>query len=113
MSEANNGHHPFTAENAAIAAPALRKPKRHNAKLCSLAIRERIVNALAAGDSHRAIARSLRVSPNTVRAVIAEKLEREDMPLNERLTKNDPCKHCKKDRNADNYPATPWFEDSG
>jgi len=73
MSEANNGQHPFTAENAAIAAPALRpaqrKPKRHNAKHCPLAIRERIVNALAAGDSQRAIARHLRVSPNTVTAV--------------------------------------------
>jgi len=59
MSEANNGHHPFTAENAAIAAPALRKPKRHNAKLCSLAIRQHIVNALAAGDSHSAFAPGL------------------------------------------------------
>jgi hypothetical protein len=87
------------------------KPKRHNAKLCPLVIRERIVNALAAGDSQRAIARHLRVSPNTVRAVaeeewkqvdarkariaaqsernatraaelIAEKLERGDVPLN-------------------------------
>jgi DNA-binding NarL/FixJ family response regulator len=76
MSEANNGHHPFTAENAAIAAPALRKPKRHNAKLCSLAIRQHIFNALVAGDSHRAIARSLRVSPNTVRAVAEEEWKR-------------------------------------
>ena len=69
MSAANNGQHPFTAENATIAAPAQRKPKRHNAKLCSLAIRERIVNALAAGDSQRAIARHLRVSPMTVRVI--------------------------------------------
>lgn len=74
-------------------------------------IRERIVNALAAGDSQAAIARALQVSRNTVSAVaeqewtkveqrkariaaqsernatraaelIAEKLEREDVPLN-------------------------------
>jgi len=69
MSEANNGQDPFTDENATITAPTQPKPKRHNAKLCRLAIRERIVNALADGDSHRAIARSLRVSPNTVTAV--------------------------------------------
>jgi hypothetical protein len=31
-------------------------PKRHNAKLCPMVIRQRIVNALAAGDSKRAIA---------------------------------------------------------
>jgi hypothetical protein len=48
---------------------AQRKPKRHNAKLCPLAIRERIINALATGDSKRAIARELRVSNNTVTAV--------------------------------------------
>ena len=87
------------------------KPKRHNAKLCPLGIRERIVNALAAGDSQAAIARALQVSRNTVSAVaeqewskveqrkariaaqsernatraaelIAEKLERGDVPLN-------------------------------
>ena len=87
------------------------KPKRHNAKLCSLVIRERVVNALAAGDSQAAIARALKVSRNTVNAVadqewskveqrkariaaqsernatraaelIAEKLERSDVPLN-------------------------------
>src|SRR5215472_16934469 len=87
------------------------KPKRHNAKLCPLAIKERIVNAIAAGDSQRAIARHLRVSPMTVRAIadqewaqvsarkdriaaqsernatraaelIAEKLEHHDVPLN-------------------------------
>jgi len=92
-------------------APAQRKPKRHNAKLCPLVIKERIVSAPANGDSHRAIARSLRVSPNTVTAVaeqewtrvdarkdriaaqseknatraaelIAQKLEGEDVPLN-------------------------------
>ena len=78
MSESDNGQHPFAAENATIAAPAQRKPKRHNAKRCSLAIRERIVNALANGDSHRAIARSLRVSPNTVRAVAEEEWRRVD-----------------------------------
>jgi len=111
MGEANNGQDPFTVENAMIAVPTQPKPKRHNAKFCPLAIRERIVNALAAGDSQRAIARHLRVSPNTVRAVaeeewrqvdtrkdriaaqsernatraaelIAQKLEREDVPLN-------------------------------
>ena len=104
----NNGEHGFTAENIT---PAKTRTKRHNAKLCSLAIRERIVNALAAGDSQRAIARHLQVSPNTVRAVaeeewrqvdarkariaaqsernatraaelIAEKLEHEHVPLN-------------------------------
>ena len=104
MSEANNGQVPALT-------PAQRKPKCHNAKFCSLVKRERIVNALAAGDSQRAIARHLRVSPNTVRAVaeeewrqvdarkariaaqsernatraaelIAEKLESKDVPLN-------------------------------
>ena len=43
--------------------------KRHNAKLCPLAIGERIINALAAGDSKRAIARALGVSNNTVTAI--------------------------------------------
>jgi len=103
MIEPNNGQDPALT-------PSQPKPKRHNAKLCPLAIRERIVNALANGDSKRAIARHLRVSPNTVRAVaeeewkqvdarkariaaqsernatraaelIAEKLERGDVPL--------------------------------
>ena len=46
--------------------------KRHNAKHCPFAIRERIVNALASGDSKRAIARTLRVSNNTVTAVAAQ-----------------------------------------
>ena len=78
MSGADNGQHPFTAENAAIAIPAQRKPKQHNAKHCSLAIRERIVNALAAGDSQRAIARHLQVSPNTVRAVAEEEWRQVD-----------------------------------
>ena len=111
MNESNNGRHPFAAENAAIAAPAQRKPKRHNAKLCPLVIKERIVNGLANGDSQAAIARTLQVSRNTVNAVaeqewskveqrkariaaqsernatraaelIAEKLESENVPLN-------------------------------
>jgi hypothetical protein len=71
MSETDNGQHPFTEENATLPAltPAQPKPKRHNAKFCSLVIQERIVNALAAGDSQRAIARHLRVSPMTVRAI--------------------------------------------
>jgi hypothetical protein len=45
------------------------KPKRHNAKLCPFAIRQRIINALANGDSIRAIARALHVSNNTVAAI--------------------------------------------
>jgi hypothetical protein len=78
MSEANNSQYPLTVENAMIAAPAQPKPKRHNATRCPLVIRERIVNALANGDSHRAIARSLRVSPNTVRVVAEEEWKRVD-----------------------------------
>ena len=82
MSEADNGRHPFKARNIATAPPALTptqpKPKRHNAKLCPLVIRERIVNALADGDSRRAIARALRVSPNTVTAVAEEEWRRVD-----------------------------------
>jgi hypothetical protein len=69
MLESNNGLDPALV-------PAQRKPKRHNAKLCSLANRERIVTALANGDSQRAIARSLRVSPNTVTAVAEEEWKR-------------------------------------
>jgi hypothetical protein len=61
MSEANNGQDALT--------PAQAKPKRHNAKLCPFAIRQRIVNALANGDSIRAIARTLHVSNNTVAAI--------------------------------------------
>ena len=34
------------------------RPKRHNAKLCPFPTRQRIVNALANGDSKRAIARA-------------------------------------------------------
>ena len=45
------------------------KSKRHNAKLCPFAIRQRIINALANGDSIRAIARALHVSNNTVTAI--------------------------------------------
>ena len=44
-------------------------PKRHNAKLCRFTVRQQIVNALANGDSKRAIARGLRVSNNTVTAI--------------------------------------------
>jgi hypothetical protein len=58
MVEANNGH----SERA----------KRHNAKLCPFAIRERIINALANGDSIRSIARKLQVSNNTVVAIREE-----------------------------------------
>jgi hypothetical protein len=104
MNEANNG-------KDLTLTPGQRKPKRHNAKFCPLVIRERIVNALAAGDSQRAIAGHLRVSPMTVRVIadqewaqvsarkdriaaqseknatrvaelIAEKLEQKDVPLN-------------------------------
>jgi len=44
-------------------------PKRHNGKYCPLPIRQGIVNALANGDSKRAIARALHVSSNTVTAI--------------------------------------------
>ena len=71
MVESNNG------QNSALT-PAYRESKRHNAKLCPLAIRERIVNALANGDSQRAIARHLGVSPNTVRAVAEEEWRQVD-----------------------------------
>ena len=69
MIESNNGERP----------PSLAvhpKPKRHNAKHCPFAIRERIVNALANGDSKRAIARTLRVSNNTVTAVAEQDWQR-------------------------------------
>ena len=49
--------------------PNCPKPKRHNAKLCPFAIRQRIINALANGDSIRAIARALHVSNDTVAAI--------------------------------------------
>jgi hypothetical protein len=69
MIEPNNGQDGFAA------APALtdtQHKKRHNAKLCPLVIRERIVNELAAGDSKSAIAKALRVSrtPAKHRAVL-------------------------------------------
>ena len=61
MTESNNGE--------SLSHGPSSKPKRHNAKLCPFAIRQRIVNALADGDSIRAIARALHVSNNTVVAV--------------------------------------------
>jgi Homeodomain-like domain len=61
MSESNNGESLPRAHRL--------NPKRHNAKLCPFAIRQRIVNALANGDSIRAIARALHVSNNTVVAI--------------------------------------------
>ena len=61
MIESNNGESPSL--------PVHPKPKRHNARLCPFAIRQRIVNALATGDSKRVIARELRVSINTVTAI--------------------------------------------
>ncbi len=61
MTELNNGESLSRARRL--------NPKRHNAKLCPFAIRQRIVNALANGDSKRAIARALRVSNNTVTAI--------------------------------------------
>ena len=51
------------------------KPKQHNAKRCALVVRQRIVTALAQGDSQRSIARALRVSPSTVSAVAAQEWE--------------------------------------
>jgi replicative DNA helicase len=62
----DNGQYSFTAENITPPQP---KPKRHNARLCPFAVRQRIVNALANGNSIRAIARALRVSNNTVTAI--------------------------------------------
>jgi hypothetical protein len=62
MTKPNNGRDPSTAH-------AQPKPKRHNAKYCSFSNRERIVNALAAGDPKTHIASALRVSYNTVIAV--------------------------------------------
>jgi hypothetical protein len=73
MIEPNNGKDRLTGQPVFSPPPSLThatfKPKRHNGKFCPLAIRERIVNALANGDSKRAIARALRVSNNTVTAV--------------------------------------------
>lgn len=113
MIEQNNGENRFAAERFVSASGAVtraRKLKLHNTKLYPLAIRERIVNALAAGDSKAQIARAPRVSRHTVSAVaeqgwlkveqrkariaaqsecnitraaelIAEKLEKENVPL--------------------------------
>jgi transposase len=61
MSEAINGQALSKARRVML--------KRHNGKHCPLAIRQQIVNALANGDSKRAIARGLRVSNNTVTAI--------------------------------------------
>src|SRR5262249_54493941 len=61
VKQSNNGE--------SVSEPHRDKPKRHNAKLCPFAIRQRIVSALANGDSKRAIARALRVSNNTVTAI--------------------------------------------
>ena len=61
MTESNNGE--------SVSDPHRHKPKRHTAKLCPFAIRQRIVNALANGDSIRAIAHALHVSNNTVTAI--------------------------------------------
>jgi hypothetical protein len=68
MIDQNNGQ--------VLSLPVHPKPKRHNAKLCPFVIRERIVNALANGDSKRAIARALRVSNNTVTAVAEQDWQR-------------------------------------
>jgi transposase len=68
VSEVNNGE--------LLVQPRLPKTKRHNAKLCPFAIRQRIVSALANGDSKRAIARALRVSNNTVTAIAEQEWQR-------------------------------------
>jgi hypothetical protein len=61
-------------------APALAgaqpKPKRHNAKFCSFSNRQRIVNALAAGDPKYLIARALHVSEHTVYAVAEQEWQK-------------------------------------
>jgi hypothetical protein len=61
MGQSNNGE--------SLSQRVRTKQKRHNAKLCSFAVRQRIVNALANGDSIRAIARAFHVSNNTVTAI--------------------------------------------
>ena len=61
MGESNDGE--------SVLEPHRHKPKRHNAKLCPFPTRQEIVNALADGNSIRAIARALRVSNNTVVAI--------------------------------------------
>jgi hypothetical protein len=61
-------------------APALAgaqpKPKRHNAKFCSFSNRQRIVNALAAGDPKYLIARTLHISEHTVYAVAEQEWQK-------------------------------------
>jgi hypothetical protein len=61
-------------------APALSKaqpkPKRHNGKFCSFSNRQRIVNALAAGDPKYLIARTLHVSEHTVYAVAEQEWQK-------------------------------------
>jgi hypothetical protein len=59
------------------------KPKRHNAKFCPTATRERIVNALAAGDPKYRIAKALRISENTISAIA----EQEWRKVEERKTR--------------------------
>jgi DNA-binding transcriptional MocR family regulator len=68
VTESNNGE--------SLSLPVHRKPKRHTAKHCPFAIRQRIVSALANGDSKRAIARALRVSNNTVTAIAEQEWQR-------------------------------------
>jgi len=70
MSEPNNGQ--------ALSIARRVMPKRHNGKHCPLAVRQRIVNALANGDSKRAIARGLRVSNNTVTAIAEQEWQQVD-----------------------------------
>jgi hypothetical protein len=71
VSDFNDNQSRFTAEHVRSTGPAplKSKPKGHNAKLCPVVIRERIINGLAAGDSKAQIARALRVSRHTVSAV--------------------------------------------
>ena len=70
VNQSNNGEALSRARRLAL--------KRHNAKHCPFAIRERIVNALANGDSKRAIARALRVSNNTVTAIAEQEWQQVD-----------------------------------
>ena len=69
MTKPNNGQDPSTAH-------AQPKPKRHTAKFCSVSNRERIVNALAAGDPKYLIAKSLHVSEHTVYAVAEQEWQK-------------------------------------
>jgi hypothetical protein len=52
------------------------QPKRHNGKFCSFSNRQRIVNALAAGDPKYLIARALHVSEHTVYAVAEQEWQK-------------------------------------